>query len=246
MFFWRQNGAKTRTLKLYSVTAPARQSDLDRALLIEAILAASQEFFGDTPTEFGIHGRQGTPKGENIGVKAFLKKLQGRRQDDSFAVDGESPGSFGFHCLFGAPTDTGHTYSELVFWYRMTDKSADVVALASRLSVAFAADYGFAADFPYDYDVVAESKIRRTLFGVSIGQSEESFQRCMRIGGVLNGEVYSLYRYNFLNDMQTEKLQSIGVTEALKLSGELNLLSFATSDALEHAKSRIADVTKFM
>lgn len=239
MFFWRRDESKLRALKLYSVWLPGRQPAIDRAVLTETILGLCQEQFGDVPAQFDIHGPYGIRKGRGVGIKAFRSKLQRRGHADYYAIDGSTPGSFGFGCLFGAKTGTEHFYNELVFWYALTGKAIDVVALTSRLAAVFPTDYGYAVDLPSDYMASAESKFRRTLFGVSLAPNEQLVQWRTRIGGVLQGEVRDVFPYNFLNDAQAEKLRAVGLQFAA-FNGGLSVLTFTGPDALKNAQSRYA------
>ena len=174
----------------------------------------------------------------------FRSKLERRGHDDYYAIDGWFPGSFGFSCLFDARTGTEHLYSELVFWYHLATKVVDVVSLASRLSSAFPRDYGFVVDLPEDYDVMAESKIETTFFGVSVKSNEQLFQWRGEIGGVLKGKVRGLYQYNFLNDAQAEELRYVGLPQASRLKDGLNVLTFADADALKSARTRYANASR--
>jgi hypothetical protein len=236
MLFRRRDESKVRALKLYSVWLPAARPAIDRPVLVETILGLCQALFGNLPAKFDIHGPYGIRKGQSVGIKAFRSKLQRRGHDDYYALDGSTPGSFGFGCLFDAKTGTDHLYTELVFWYLLTGEDVDVVALVSRLSAVFPTDYGYAIDLPSDYIVSAEAKLRRTLAGVGLRQNEELFEWRRRIGGILQGEVRSVYPYNFLNDAQAERLRTVGLPQAAALGGtDLSVLALPEPHALEDA-----------
>lgn len=222
-----------RTIKLYCVGDD--QTKIDRAGLVDALLAMFENLFRSVPRSYDIHGPYGIRKGSTVGLNAFKSKLEKIGHEKYYSLNGETEGLFGFTLSLGARLEN-ITYSELIVWFAPENFDVDFFSLVRPIATPFSLTTGFCIDIGKNYSLTTESKISRGIFGgATVKMSYDHLNWLATIG---EGNVRDIFRHNIFNEAQAKRLQDI-CTRGKKLTDGLSIIDFADEDELREKRAQL-------
>lgn len=222
-FFKKKLPATYRAIKLYSIVRDSEEDTLDRQLLIDTVLNLFEEYFKELPKEYDIHGPYGISKGSSVGIKAFRDKLSKKGHDSYSMVRGNKEHYFGFYCSCRSAARGHH---ELCIWYNFNQYDIDPVGLVSDVLQVFPINYGFAMDYPENFEIYMESEVKKSFLGISVSTNPKLYNWLDNIDTVFEGKVRDLYMINFLNSKQASALESLGMPLPEHLGKGIQVLKF--------------------
>jgi hypothetical protein len=229
-------------LKIYSSVSKDRPSSIQREKLVDTLLKIFATCYGEMPKLLDIDGPYGIPKGRPVGVKRFINLLQSKGYDKFYGLtmSDKNHGAW-IHFL-----DTAHEldkkgwdfgYQELIIGHKRPLFSCDLLQVAAEIYKTFEFDYGYIAKLPDNYDLMNESKIKRTFGMISTTNSPTDWTWRNNTNRILDGAIKDVYPTNLLNQAQADSIKLKGF-EMTKLNDKISLWS-VENDNLETIRNQL-------
>ena len=221
--YFKKSQTPTLAIRLTSLAAPAR-AEVDRPALLDVLLSVWRDHVGNMPEWFDIFGPYGIVKGQSIGLNAFMSKLKkrGHTDYDGYVAMNEQHGGFCVSFFKTPPYEAG--FCEIVLWFRPAVKGIDVVEVVRQIAAVVPVDYGYSNELRKDQDPVTESMRRRGLLGgitTDVGTNSLS-QWHRKVRTVADGSLRDVYRINFLNRRQIERLREFDRPDVTRITDDLH------------------------
>lgn len=192
---------KYRAIKLYSLFGD--QDRIDRDALVNSTLKIFETLFHEMPVEFDIHGPYGIKKGTTVKFSTFKSKLEKFGHEKFYALEGETPGKFGFRLLFNAKLARG-TYTEFIVWYSKNEWTIEFKDVVKLVMDALSLSSGYEIEIEEGCDIRTENKIKRGLFGgISLKVSYEHLQWILVEE---DSTIRAIYKHNVWNEKQLQRV----------------------------------------